>query len=167
MQNADENSPKAESTPSTPPKPPSPAQRGASRAKVTKSLTLLNVAVAERNPHTVSKLMPYCKSAIDECLRTCEAFTTADSPDNLEANEDYLNEILTKYATGMENANRYLEASKPKSPTPSQPNTPSPTPTHDSTSAQFDFKMEQLCDLLSMPETPLDIFDGNILDFNN
>ena len=167
MQNADENSPKAESTPSTPPKPPSPAQRGASRAKVTKSLTLLNVAVAERNPHTVSKLMPYCKSAIDECLRTCEAFTTADSPDNLEANEDYLNEILTKYATGMENANRYLEASKPKSPTPSQPNTPSPTPTHDSTSAQFDFKMEQLCDLLSMPETPLDIFDGNILEFNN
>ena len=106
-----------------------------------------------------------CKDALDDCLAICEAFGLADDPENLEANEDYSTDIVTKYASAMGKANDYIDSiSKPDPTHPisqptQQPAAPAPNP--------LESKLEKMCDLLSLPETPLDIFDGNILEFHS
>ena len=145
--------------------PPSAAQRGAAKAQVTKSLGLLNISVVERDHKSVRSLLLVCRSAIDNCLRVCEAYSLADDPLKIELNEEYLSGILESYAMTVEKANIYLDSTKPQ-PQPKTPQPhPVPVPTPDPSMLQS--KLEQMCDLLSMPETPLDIFRGDILQFNN
>ena len=146
--------------------PPTSAQRGAARAKVTKSLALLNAALAERNPETIKMLLPLCKDALKECLDICESYREADYPEKDETNEEYSSDIIVKYASVVEKANGYIEAIAQKS-THSPPIT---SPTHQPAApypSTFEARIEQMCDMLSMPETPLDVFDGDILQFNN
>ena len=126
------------------PAAPSTTLRGAARAKVTKALGLLSVSLAERDRAAVTKQLPVCRKDINDCIRVCEAYISADDPENLEANESYQNDILSKYAMALEKANDFLEASKPKplSQPPSQIPATSPVP------SPLEFKIEQMCDLL-------------------
>ena len=144
----------------------STAQRGAAKGKVTKSVALLRAAVAKRNPKEIEELITSCTEILEECLQVCEAFNANDNPENAEANEEYSSDIIDKYTAAMEKANEYLESVKKKDDSAHATHTPmsfSPMaafPTHSE-------DMERMCDLLSMPETPMELFSGNIMEFHD
>ena len=129
-------------------------QRGAAKAKVTFSINKLKIAIEERGTKAseIESLLTEIKIAHTECIDVCQEFNSqADELENIDANMEYVSEISAQYISTLKEANKCLDAMA----------SPNPTQTQGlGAQSPLEQKFEKMCDLLSMPETPLDVFDG-------